>query len=170
MNVPIEARPARVRDARVIKSLIDHYAGKVVLGKELVALYEDIQEFCVAETGGRLVGCGTLHVLWEDLAEIRTVAVDSMHKSSGAGSAVVDELIATAARLGLSRIFMPTFETGFFGRRGFRPIRDAPVSTEVHEQIRRSPDEGVAQVLDLAHGKPNTLGNTRMLLELDHAA
>ncbi|MFC7340687.1 amino-acid N-acetyltransferase [Saccharopolyspora griseoalba] len=170
MNVPIEVRPARVRDARAIKSLIDHYAGKVVLGKELVTLYEDIQEFCVAEAAGRLVGCGALHVLWEDLAEIRTVAVDPMHKGSGVGGAVVGQLIATAARLGLPRIFVLTFETEFFGRFGFRPIDGAPVSEEVHEQIRRSPDDGVAQFLDLAHVKPNTLGNTRMLLELDRAA
>ncbi|GAA2356074.1 amino-acid N-acetyltransferase [Saccharopolyspora halophila] len=170
MNAAIEVRPARVRDARAIKSLIDHYAGKVVLGKELVTLYEDIQEFHVAESNGRLVGCGALHVLWEDLAEIRTVAVDPRRKGSGAGRALVEELIATAGGLGISRIFVLTFETEFFGKHGFRPIADTPVSDEVCEQIRRSPDEGVAQFLDLAHVKPNTLGNTRMLLELERAA
>ena len=162
----IEERPARVRDARAIKSLIDHYAGKVVLGKELVTLYEDIQEFQVAEHEGRIVGCGALHVLWEDLAEIRTVAVDPMEKGRGVGHLVVDRLIEHAVDLGLSRIFVLTFETEFFGGHGFRPIADTPVSPEIYDEIRHSPDEGVAQFLDLAHVKPNTLGNTRMLLQL----
>ncbi|MGP4018143.1 amino-acid N-acetyltransferase [Saccharopolyspora sp. 5N708] len=162
----VQVRPARVRDARAIKALIDHYAGKVVLGKELVTLYEDIQEFWVAEQDNRILGCGALHVLWEDLAEIRTVAVDPIAKGRGIGHALVARLIATAADLGLSRIFVLTFETEFFGRHGFRPIADTPVPPDVYAEIRRSPDEGVAQFLDLAHVKPNTLGNTRMLLRL----
>ncbi|MEV0049983.1 amino-acid N-acetyltransferase [Saccharopolyspora shandongensis] len=166
MTALVEVRPARVRDARTIKALIDHYAGKVVLGKELVTLYEDIQEFWVAEQAGQIVGCGALHVLWEDLAEIRTVAVDPMTKGRGIGHALVARLVATAGELGLSRIFVLTFETEFFGRHGFLPIADTPVPPDVYDEIRRSPDEGVAQFLDLAHVKPNTLGNTRMLLRL----
>ncbi|MER7011223.1 amino-acid N-acetyltransferase [Saccharopolyspora sp. NPDC000359] len=166
MNAPVEIRPARVRDVRDIKALIDHYAGKVVLGKDLVTLYEDVQEFWVAESGGELVGCGALHVLWEDLAEIRTVAVDPVCKGRGVGHAIVARLVEEAQELGLARIFVLTFETDFFGRHGFLPIADTPVPPEVYEEIRRSPDEGVAQFLDLAHVKPNTLGNTRMLLHL----
>ncbi|MDA3624389.1 amino-acid N-acetyltransferase [Saccharopolyspora sp. WRP15-2] len=166
MNAPVEIRPARVRDVRAIKALIDHYAGKVVLGKELVTLYEDVQEFWVAESGGEVVGCGALHVLWEDLAEIRTVAVDPTTKGRGVGHAIVARLVEEAADLGLTRIFVLTFETGFFGRHGFLPIADTPVPPDVYDEIRRSPDEGVAQFLDLAHVKPNTLGNTRMLLHL----
>ncbi|TDD49259.1 amino-acid N-acetyltransferase [Saccharopolyspora elongata] len=166
MTALVEVRPARVRDARAIKALIDHYAGKVVLGKELVTLYEDIQEFWVAEQAGRIVGCGALHVLWEDLAEIRTVAVDPMAKGRGIGHALVASLVTAAGELGLSRIFVLTFETEFFGRHGFLPIADTPVPPDVYDEIRRSPDEGVAQFLDLTHAKPNTLGNTRMLLRL----
>ncbi|MEV0704500.1 amino-acid N-acetyltransferase [Saccharopolyspora sp. NPDC050389] len=166
MTALVEVRPARVRDARTIKASIDHYAGKVVLGKELVTLYEGIQEFWVAEQAGEIVGCGALHVLWEDLAEIRTVAVDPMAKGRGIGHALVARLVATAGELGLSRIFVLTFETEFFGRHGFLPIADAPVPPDVYDEIRHSPDEGVAQFLDLAHVKPNTLGNTRMLLRL----
>nr|WP_263248890.1 amino-acid N-acetyltransferase [Saccharopolyspora rosea] len=166
VTAPAEVRPARVGDVPAIKRLIDHYAGKVVLGKELVTLYEDVQEFWVAEHTGAVVGCGALHVLWEDLAEIRTVAVDPTSKGLGIGHALVERLIDTASELGLQRIFVLTFETAFFGRHGFLPISDTPVPPEVYEEIRRSPDEGVAQFLDLAHVKPNTLGNTRMLLNL----
>ncbi|WP_433869663.1 amino-acid N-acetyltransferase [Saccharopolyspora sp. CA-218241] len=170
MNASVQVRPARVGDVRAIKELIDHYAGKVVLGKELVTLYEDVQEFWVAEVTEdgerRIAGCGALHVLWQDLGEIRTVAVDPTAKGLGIGTSLVERLIATAAELGLRRLFVLTFETDFFGRHGFRPISDTPVPPEVYEEIRRSPDEGVAQFLDLAHVKPNTLGNTRMLLRL----
>ena len=105
-------------------------------------------------------------MLWEDLAEIRTVAVDPLSHRLGIGHALVRHLIAAAEELGLARIFVLTFETEFFGGHGFVPILDTPVSPEVYAEIRRSPDEGVAQFLDLVHVKPNTLGNTRMLLHL----
>ncbi|WP_253778790.1 amino-acid N-acetyltransferase [Goodfellowiella coeruleoviolacea] len=159
-------RRARVSDVRAVKAIVDQYAGKVLLAKPLVTLYEDVQEFWVAELAGRLVGCGALHVLWEDLAEIRTVAVDPGAVGHGVGHAVVSRLVAEARELGLARIFVLTFETAFFGRHGFVEIEGTPVSPEVYEEIRHSVDEGVAEFLDLPYVKPNTLGNTRMLLEL----
>ena len=149
-----------------MKALVDQYAGKLLLAKPLVTLYEDVQEFWVAEERGELVGCGALHVLWEDLAEIRTVAVAPHALGRGVGHAIVDQLIAAARELGLSRIFVLTFETAFFSRHGFVEIDGTPVSAEVYAEMRRSADEGVAEFLDLPFVKPNTLGNTRMLLEL----
>jgi amino-acid N-acetyltransferase len=166
----ITIRRARVSDVRTIKTLVDAYAGKVLLAKELVTLYEAVQEFWVAELDEQdtpIVGCGALHVLWEDLAEIRTVAVDPSALGRGVGHSLVGRLIRLAGELGLSRVFVLTFETGFFARHGFRPITGAPVSPNVYAEIRRSADEGVAEFLDLPYVKPNTLGNTRMLLELD---
>ncbi|WP_346073213.1 amino-acid N-acetyltransferase [Saccharopolyspora thermophila] len=159
-------RRARVADVPAIKSLVDTYAGEVLLAKDLVTLYEDVQEFWVAEMDGRVVGCGALHVLWEDLAEIRTVAVDPAVRGRGIGHRLVRQLIELARELGLLRVFVLTFETEFFGRHGFRTIDGAPVSPEVYEEMRRSVDAGVAEFLDLANIKPNTLGNTRMLLDL----
>ncbi|HEV3360606.1 MAG TPA: amino-acid N-acetyltransferase [Pseudonocardiaceae bacterium] len=159
-------RRARVGDARTMKALIDSYAGRVLLAKELVTLYESVQEFWVAELDGTVVGCGALHVLWEDLAEVRTVAVDPAMRGRGVGHALVDQLVKQARNLGLARVFVLTFETGFFARHGFVAIEGAPVSEEVYEQMRRSIDPGVAEFLDLPYVKPNTLGNTRMLLEL----
>jgi amino-acid N-acetyltransferase len=159
-------RRARIADVRAIKALVDHYAGKVLLAKQLVTLYESVQEFWVAEQDGRVVGCGALHVLWEDLAEIRTVAVDPLAAGRGIGHAIVAQLVALARELGLARIFVLTFETRFFGRHGFVEIEGTPVSPEVYEEMLRSFDEGVAEFLDLTYVKPNTLGNSRMLLEL----
>jgi amino-acid N-acetyltransferase len=159
-------RRARIADVPRIKALVDADAGKVLLEKELVTLYEHVQEFWVAETGGAVVGCGALHVLWEDLAEIRTVAVDHAARGRGIGHAVVRRLVELAAELGLPRIFVLTFETAFFARHGFVPIEGTPVPREVYDEMRRSADTGVAEFLDLPYVKPNTLGNTRMLLEL----
>jgi amino-acid N-acetyltransferase len=163
---PITVRRARVGDVRGIKELVDCYAGVVLLTKQLVTLYEDVQEFWVAERDGTLVGCGALHVLWEDLGEIRTLAVQPDAIRQGIGQAVVEQLVAQGRALGLRRLFVLTFEEHFFARYGFRIIEGAPVTAEVYDEMRRSHDEGVAEFLDLPYVKPNTLGNTRMLLEL----
>ena len=162
----VTVRRARTGDIRQIKALVDRYAGRVLLAKELVTLYEAVQEFWIAEQDGAVVGCGALHVLWEDLAEVRTVAVTPEAVGKGVGHAVVDRLIGLAKELGLARVFVLTFETEFFARHGFVKIDGAPVSQQVYDEMRRSADQGVAEFLDLPYVKPNTLGNTRMLLEL----
>ncbi|MDQ5855507.1 MAG: amino-acid N-acetyltransferase [Actinomycetota bacterium] len=150
----------------MIKELVDCYAGAVLLDKQLVTLYEDVQEFWVAERDGSILGCGALHVLWEDLAEIRTLAVHPNAMGQGVGHALVGKLVEHGKKLGLRRIFVLTFEEYFFSRHGFQAIEGTPVPAEVYDEMRRSHDEGVAEFLDLPYVKPNTLGNTRMLLEL----
>ena len=163
----ITVRRARTVDVRAIADLVERYAAdRILLAKERVTLYEDVQEFRVAEAGGVLVGCGALHVLWEDLAEVRTLAVDSAWRGAGVGSALLAELVGQARDLGVRRLFCLTFEVEFFARHGFTPLDGTPVPPEVYAQLLRSMDEGVAEFLDLARVKPNTLGNTRMLLHL----
>ena len=161
-------RPARTGDVVAIRSLVDLYAAdRRLLSKATVALYEDVQEFLVAESDDVVVGCGALHVMWEDLAEVRTVAVEPSMRRTGLGSAILRALIERAEGLGVSRLFCLTFETEFFARHGFREIDGTPVEPVVYEQLLRSYDEGVAEFLDLERVKPNTLGNSRMLLHLD---
>ena len=159
-------RRARTADVTMIKSLVDGYAGRVLLAKEIVTLYESVQEFLVAELDGEVVGCGALHVLWADLGEIRTVAVHPGALGRGVGHAIVAGLIENARALGLARLFVLTFEKHFFGGHGFVEIDGTPVEPDVFAAMLRSYDAGVAEFLDLAHVKPNTLGNTRMLLRL----
>ncbi|HEX4101527.1 MAG: amino-acid N-acetyltransferase [Pseudonocardiaceae bacterium] len=166
MATPITVRRARVGDVRRIKDLVDCYAGVVLLTKALVTLYEDVQEFWVAERDGAILGCAALHVLWEDLAEIRTLAVRPHAAGQGIGHALVAQLVEHGRLLGLRRLFVLTFEERFFSRHGFRAIDGTPVTADVYDEMRRSHDEGVAEFLDLPYVKPNTLGNTRMLLEL----
>jgi amino-acid N-acetyltransferase len=161
-------RRARTADIRTVRALVGSYArDRILLAKEAVQLYEDVQDFVVAELDGRVVGCGAIHPLWEDLAEVRTVAVEPDLCGRGIGHRIVAELVARARELGVSRLFVLTFEAEFFARHGFRPIEGTPVSHDVFEELLRSFDEGVAEFLDLERVKPNTLGNARMLLELD---
>ena len=162
----VVVRRARTSDVPQVKRLVDTYAGRILLEKNLVTLYESVQEFWVAELDGAVVGCGALHVLWADLGEVRTVAVDPDVRGRGVGHAIVRRLLRVARELELRRLFVLTFETEFFGRHGFAEIEGTPVTAEVYEEMRRSYDVGVAEFLDLSYVKPNILGNTRMLLVL----
>ncbi|CAB4712273.1 MAG: amino-acid N-acetyltransferase [Actinobacteria bacterium] len=160
-------RPAQTGDVRAIRGMIDAYApnGRL-LSKATVTLYEDVQEFLVADAGDEVVGCGALHVMWEDLAEVRTLAVHPDFRRSGVGSKILSSQLERARNLGIKRVFCLTFETEFFARHGFAEIEGAPVEHAVFEQLLQSYDEGVAEFLDLERVKPNTLGNRRMLLIL----
>jgi amino-acid N-acetyltransferase len=155
-------------DVRTIRDLVAPYAARrILLGKEMVLYFEAVQEFLVAEDeySGRVVGCGALHVMWDDLAEIRTVAVDESTLGQGTGHRLVTALLDRAKVMGLHRVFCLTFEVGFFERHGFRQIEGTPVTPDVYAELLASHDDGVAEFLDLARVKPNTLGNTRMLIE-----
>jgi amino-acid N-acetyltransferase len=159
-------RPARTSDVRAIRGLINaNLASGRLLDKPTVTLYEDIQEFVVAvgERDGQVIGCGALHVMWEDLAEIRTIAVSAAHQRQGIGGLLVGALLARATALGVRRVFVLTFMVTFFGRYGFAEISGEAAAPDVYAELLRSSDEGVAEFLDLDRVKPNTLGNTRML-------
>jgi amino-acid N-acetyltransferase len=166
--VLITIRPARTRDVADIRRLVDVYAAKrILLDKATVTLYEDVQEFLVAEAADEgVVGCGALHVMWEDLAEVRTLAVDPAARGTGVGHQLLDRLIAKARDLGVRKVFCLTFEVEFFAAHGFRAIEGEPVEPEVYDELLRSYDEGVAEFLGLEWVKPNILGNTRMLIDL----
>jgi amino-acid N-acetyltransferase len=165
--VQLTIRPALPSDVRTIRGLVEPYAQRrILLAKELVGYFESVQEFLVAESEGVVVGCGALHVMWDDLAEIRTLAVAPEHLGTGVGHRLVTALVERAAAMGLRRVFCLTFEVAFFERQGFTEIEGTPISTDVYAELLRSHDDGVAEFLDLARVKPNTLGNTRMLLTL----
>ena len=168
MTAAFTVRPARTGDVRAIEALVDPLVQQgILLGRNRVAFYESVHEFVVAvDDDGTLIGCGALHVLWEDLGEVRTLAVAPDHLGRGIGHAILERLEEEALALGLSRLFCLTFETEFFGRHGFSAISESLVDPEVYAELVRSPDEGVAEALDLARVKPNTLGNTRMVKHL----
>lgn len=167
MNAPV-IRPALPRDVPAIRDLVAQYAqDRILLAKELVGYFESVQEFVVAEVPGEgVIGCGALHVMWSDLAEVRTLAVDRSWRGRRVGHALLTALVERARELELARVFCLTFEVDFFRGHGFEPIEETPVAPEVFTELLRSHDDGVAEFLELAHVKQNTLGNTRMLLTL----
>ncbi|EPH40939.1 amino-acid N-acetyltransferase [Streptomyces aurantiacus] len=172
----VSVRRARTADVPAVRALLDPYVRRgILLDKATVTLYEDIQEFWVAEGAAEdgkaapVVGCGALHVMWEDLAEVRTLAVNPQVKGAGVGRRLLGELLRTARWLGVRRVFCLTFEVDFFAKHGFVEIGETPadtVDTDVYSELLRSYDEGVAEFLGLERVKPNTLGNSRMLLHL----
>jgi amino-acid N-acetyltransferase len=167
VQAEVHLRPARTSDVRAIRGLVDFYSPDGhLLSKATVTLFEDIQEFLVAEVDGEVVGCGALHVMWEDLAEVRTLAVRPDRSGQGIGSALLSALLDRARAVGVRRVFCLTFMVDFFRAHGFEEIEDAPVDHTVYEQLLQSYDEGVAEFLGLERVKPNTLGNHRMLVTL----
>ncbi len=157
-------RPARTSDVAEIRRLVAPLADqRVLLEKEAVAYFESLQQFRVAEDDdGNVVGCGALHVMWEDFAEVRTLVTDLPR--SGVGHTLLEQLLDDARAIGVERVFCLTFEVEFFTRHGFEVMANqAAVDPEVYSELLRSTDEGVAEFLDLARVKPNTLGNTRMI-------
>ena len=163
----IVVRPARTADVTAIRELIRAYTedGRL-LAKAQVTLFESVQEFVIAERDAQIVGCGALHVMWEDLAEVRSLAVLPELQGHGVGSAMLTTLLERARAIGVGRVFCLTFEVDFFASHGFVEIDSTPVSHDVFQQLLQSYDEGVAEFLDLERVKPNTLGNRRMLLTL----
>lgn len=166
-------RHARPTDVRAIAELARPYAmRRILVVKELIAYFEDVQEFVVAvdEETNRIIGCGALHVMWDDIAEIRTLAVAPGFLHRGVGAAILEDLLERARILGLRRVFCLTFEVDFFARHGFYEIEGTPVGEDAFLEMIRSHDDGVKEFLDLASYKPNTLGNTRMMRDLEPLA
>jgi len=163
-------RPARTADvSRIVELMSPLVERRILLGKDLVELYGAVPEFLVAVDGtDRVVGYGALHVMWEQLGEVRTLGVAEELLGRGVGHLLLESLEARALEIGLSQLFCLTFEVDFFARHGFEAVGedDQLVAADVYAELLRSTDEGIAEFLDLARVKPNTLGNTRMLKHL----
>lgn len=121
-------RNARMDDIKEIYSLLTFFANKgQLLGRSLSSLYDQLRDFVVFEDTssgdpGEVVGVCSLHVCWEDLAEIRSLAIAESHHRRGIGRQLVQACIAEAASLGINRVFTLTYQPGFFRKLGFRSI------------------------------------------------
>ena len=167
----VRIRPARTADIPAVMDLMTPLVERrILLGKDLVELYGAVPGFVVAVDGeDRVIGYGALHVMWEHLGEVRTLGVAEEWLGRGIGHLLLEELERRAHELGLQQLFCLTFEVEFFTRHGFEPVGENTrlVAADVYAELLRSHDEGVAEFLDLARVKPNTLGNTRMFKRLD---
>jgi len=116
----MKIRKAILGDVPEIQKLINYFAKKDrMLPRSLNYLYENVRDFCVAEERGKVIGCSSLHIIWEDIAEIMSLAVKESHKEEGVGRKLVLNCLAEARRLGLKRVFALTYVPKFFKKCGF---------------------------------------------------
>jgi amino-acid N-acetyltransferase len=113
-------RKARIADVPDIHRLVNQFASQgEMLGRSRSELYEGIRDFFVVEIEDRIVGCSALHVNWEDLAEIRSLAVDTGSQGLGLGRILVEACVEEARELGIVRVYALTYRPGFFEGLGF---------------------------------------------------
>ncbi|ACD65761.1 MULTISPECIES: N-acetyltransferase [unclassified Sulfurihydrogenibium] len=116
----MKIRKAKVKDATEIFKILQHFALKeVLLPRSLNSIYENIRDFFVCEVDGKIVGVGSLHVYWEDLAEIKSLAVKEEYQHLGIGRSIVQECLNEAKELGIKRVFALTYVPDFFKKIGF---------------------------------------------------
>jgi amino-acid N-acetyltransferase len=129
----VTVRKASIKDVGRIQSLVNHYASKeTMLGLSLSEIYDQIRDFTVAEGPRRaLIGVCALHVIWDDLAEIRSLAVDPKVRRRGVGRALVERCIAEARSLQLAKVFALTYQAEFFRRIGFERVDKAELPHKV---------------------------------------
>jgi amino-acid N-acetyltransferase len=138
----MEVRAAKVSDAKTICTLINYYAEHdKMLFRSLAEIYENLQTFSVAEENGVVTGCCALEVIWSDLAEIKSLAVDPGHRSEGVGTMLVAAALDQARQLGLPRVFALTLEPGFFQRLGFTVVTKESLPMKVWSDCARCPKQ-----------------------------
>lgn len=138
----MKVRSAKIGDVEAILSLINFYAEQDrMLFRSLAEIYENLQSFLVAELDGRIVGCCALQIIWADLAEIKSLAVETASISRGVGRLLVSEAIAKASRLGLVRIFALTLEPTFFEKQGFEIIAMDSLPMKVWSDCAKCPKQ-----------------------------
>jgi amino-acid N-acetyltransferase len=115
--------PAKVTDVKEMHKLVESYANnKEMLHRSLSAVYENIQEFVVIENDGHIAGCGALHVSWDNLAEVKALAIVEEFKKKGLGRKIVERLQENAVALGIHKVFTLTFKPEFFKKLGYKVI------------------------------------------------
>lgn len=120
----MDVRSAKISDAKVICSLINQHAEiDRMLFRSLADIYENLQTFSVVEADGSVVGSCALEIIWADLAEIKSLAVDEAQKGSGIGRMLVKRAVEQAVELGIERVFALTLEPEFFERLGFEVVK-----------------------------------------------
>ena len=119
----MKVREAKICDAESICSLVSEYAERDrMLFRSMADVYENLQSFRVAEVDGEVVGCCALGIIWSDLAEIKSLAVDQASKGSGVGKILVEAATKQASELGITKVFALTMEPGFFEKLGFEVV------------------------------------------------
>lgn len=133
-------RKAKVSDVSYIYKIVNYYAERrVMLPRSLSELYENIQGFFVAEISGKVVGCCSLSVTWEDLAEIRALAVDKRYTCKGIGGELIEKCHEYAKELGIKKIFVLTYIPEYFKKFGYRRISKDKLPHKIWSECIKCP-------------------------------
>ena len=135
-------RNAKISDVKAIYGLINYYAElDKMLFRSLADIYENLQTFTVAELDGKVVGCCALEIIWSDLAEIKSLAVDKDHTGKGVGTMLVTAALEKACQLGLPRVFVLTLKPQFLEKMGFEVIAMDLLPMKVWKDCARCPKQ-----------------------------
>ncbi|MBN2119598.1 MAG: N-acetyltransferase [Candidatus Omnitrophica bacterium] len=117
-------KKATLEDAQKIHRLINTFAReRLMLGRSLNYIYDRIRDFWVYKEKNRVLGCCSLNIVgWQDLAEIKSLAVDKKHQKKGLGKALVKISLKEAKELGIKKVFVLTYESAFFKKFGFKTV------------------------------------------------
>jgi len=133
-------RKAKISDIKQIQGLINSYARQgLMIARSLNELYDNIRDFWVCESGGRVLGCSAAHVSWENLVEIRSVAVDQSVQGKRIGTKLLKACMAEAKQLGAKKVFTLTYIPEFFRRFGFRKVEHASLPHKIWAECVNCP-------------------------------
>ncbi|MFH1086550.1 MAG: N-acetyltransferase [Chloroflexota bacterium] len=155
----MEIRRPDIKDVPVMVDLINEHAAKgLMLARSRHTVYQSLRDFVVAADEGRLIGVGALHIIWEDMAEVRSLAVDPAYEGRGVGRRIVEVLLDDARALGLPRVFALTYVQGFFERMGFHVVPKEELPHKIWGDCLNCPKfpncDEVALIRDLATDTP----------------
>ncbi|MDD5156269.1 MAG: N-acetyltransferase [Candidatus Omnitrophica bacterium] len=133
-------RKAKIEDVKQIQSLINHFAKQdIMLPRSLNEIYDNIRDFWVFEDKHKVTGCCALHVCWQDLTEIKSLAVDKSRQGMGIGRKLVEACIAEAGEMGAAKIFVLTYQPRFFKKFGFKKTSTASLPHKVWAECINCP-------------------------------
>ncbi len=136
----MQYRKARFSDVEQIHKLVNDYAAEgLMLARSRNVLYESLREFILAEDEGHIVGVGALHLIWDALAEVRTMAVAPAYKGKGVGRKIVETLLEEGRELGVTEIFALTYQPGFFAKLGFYEVQKEELPHKVWKECINCP-------------------------------
>lgn len=140
MTIGMILRKARIHEVRRIKQLIEqHMHEGFMLPRPLSELYENLRDFWVVEEDGEVHGCAGLHIVWENLAEIKSLVVDHFGRKKGWGKKLVEACLDEAQEMKIGRVFALTQIADFFGKLGFQVIDKSELPHKVWSECVRCP-------------------------------
>ena len=125
-------RKAKIKDIKPIQELINSFAKlDIMLARSLNELYENIRDFWVIDEKGKIIGCAAMHISWDDLAEIKSLAVAKKYQSKGKGKELIDACLEEALSLGAKKVFVLTYKPEYFKKLGFKRVKNASLPHKI---------------------------------------